>query len=69
MAEIIPYRITRQCTSCDACRLVCPENAVFVALEGYGIDAQRCNGCGMCAALCPEGAVVRAAAAALGRRG
>lgn len=69
MAEIIPYRITSQCTSCDACRLVCPENAVYVALEAYGIDEGRCNGCGTCAALCPEGAVVRDEAAASRHRG
>lgn len=62
MAGIIPYRITSQCTSCDVCRAICPENAVYVATEAYGIDEGRCNGCGTCAAVCPEGAVVRAVA-------
>ncbi len=46
------------CTSCDNCRVFCPDAAVARDGAGrYTIDLAHCKGCGICAAECPRGAL------------
>ncbi len=37
--------ITENCTSCDACRPACPNEAIAVAAPIYTIDPRRCTEC------------------------
>ena len=37
--------ITEDCTNCDACKPVCPNEAISVGPEIYVIDAFRCTEC------------------------
>ena len=37
--------ITENCTSCDACRPVCPNEAIAVGEPIYTIDPLRCTEC------------------------
>lgn len=46
------------CTSCGACAGACPQRAILMRLNPYGIyqpdiDATRCNNCGLCLQICP----------------
>ena len=60
------YRIDAvKCTSCDACRLQCPRNAIAIAFKEktYVIDASLCNECAnvssiRCVSHCPESAIL-----------
>ncbi|HET6545270.1 MAG TPA: YfhL family 4Fe-4S dicluster ferredoxin [Rhodanobacteraceae bacterium] len=38
-------KITELCVNCDVCEPVCPNNAISMGPEIYGIDAQRCTEC------------------------
>ena len=38
-------QITENCTSCDACRPVCPNEAIAAASPLYTIDPLRCTEC------------------------
>jgi ferredoxin len=56
--------ITAECTACDACKPVCPNEAIRAA-EPYVIDALRCTECvgaedePQCRLVCPvEGCIV-----------
>ena len=59
------YQITSACTGCHACKLVCPQKAIY-ALDGkFAIAEHRCNECvghfadPQCASICPvETAIV-----------
>lgn len=60
--------ITNKCVGCNACKLVCPNQAVVKddgAKPAYSINANRCNECkgqfsaAQCASICPiEEAIV-----------
>ena len=44
------------CSSCDACRAVCPFGAITV--NGHAqVTWEACMGCGVCTAQCPESAI------------
>jgi pyruvate ferredoxin oxidoreductase beta subunit len=47
------------CSECDNCFGVCPDNAVIKLAPGhrYDIDLDYCKGCGLCASECPCGAI------------
>ncbi|MEI6894506.1 MAG: 4Fe-4S dicluster domain-containing protein [Colwellia sp.] len=57
--------ITNECISCNACKLVCPKNAIQLNELRYSITAHRCNECdthyehAQCASICPvENAII-----------
>ena len=61
------HKINEKCVSCDACRPVCPRNAISNAEteKTYVIDARLCNDCSNlpfvhCIPHCPVGAIVPA---------
>jgi ferredoxin len=37
--------ITDECINCDVCEPECPNNAIFMGIEIYQIDASRCTEC------------------------
>ena len=45
------------CKACGICSQVCPDNAVTVADDVYGINYDYCKGCGLCAFECPVDAI------------
>jgi len=53
-------RITENCTNCDACRPVCPNEAIAAAEPIYTIDPLRCTECvgaedePQCRLVCPS---------------
>jgi ferredoxin len=55
------YVITAQCVNCHACKLVCPNQAVYYDTQAgrFRIHPRRCNGCEthyatpQCATICP----------------
>jgi ferredoxin len=58
---------SEKCVSCDACRLMCPRNAISNAEteKTYVIDPILCNDCSnlssvRCVPHCPVDAIVRA---------
>lgn len=61
------FTITNLCISCNACKLVCPQNAIQKKEDQYIIAAHRCNECetyydqGQCSSICPvENAIIDA---------
>jgi len=56
--------ITADCTNCDACRPVCPNEAIAVADPVYTIDPLRCTECvgaedePQCRLACPVDCIV-----------
>ena len=56
--------ITDTCTSCDACRPVCPNEAIAVGQPIYTIDPHRCTECvgaedePQCKHLCPAECII-----------
>jgi len=48
--------ITSTCIECDACKAVCPFNAIEVG-SPYKIDPQYCDECGICYNTCPVQAI------------
>jgi len=55
--EIVPYKITDECTNCMACikLLGCP--ALIIKDEKVTIDDTSCIGCGLCISVCPYDAI------------
>jgi ferredoxin len=58
------HKINDNCNLCDACRLQCPRNAIFIADTGkiYVIDGELCNDCAnlsavRCVPHCPVNAI------------
>lgn len=49
--------ISATCVSCDACRLVCPDDAVFTQRNDYFIEDWSCTRCGLCIFVCPVDAI------------
>lgn len=51
--------ITDQCISCNACKLVCPSNAIIISEQKFSIVNHRCDECKahykvpQCASICP----------------
>ena len=45
--------INNMCISCDACRVVCPENSIITDGKTYCIDNWSCTLCGICVPICP----------------
>jgi NADPH-dependent glutamate synthase beta subunit-like oxidoreductase len=45
------------CTSCDYCRIFCPEVAVMVEKAQRHINLDYCKGCGICVTECPRNAM------------
>ncbi len=59
------FEITSACIGCNACKLVCPQKAIYQSDGQYAIAAHRCNECvghyadSQCASICPvETAIV-----------
>jgi len=48
------------CQGCEACQLICPDQAISPdPVSGRPvIDLAYCKGCGLCAHVCPKGAIV-----------
>lgn len=48
------------CQGCEACQLICPDQAISKdpATGRPVIDLAYCKGCGLCAHVCPKGAIV-----------
>ena len=41
----VALRINDSCTGCDACKPVCPNEAISAGIPIYAIDALRCTEC------------------------
>jgi pyruvate ferredoxin oxidoreductase delta subunit len=52
-----PVMDRESCKACGICMDVCPDSAVYVKEEQYGIDYDYCKGCGLCAYECPVDAI------------
>ena len=58
------YTITEKCTACDACRPVCPVQAIESAEPVYRVKADVCNDCAdvmggpRCVPVCPEAGAI-----------
>lgn len=70
------FAITQACISCNACKLVCPENAIKRSEDSYSITPHRCNEChghysnAQCASICPiENAIVDSQSAPINPEG
>jgi len=56
-------RITEACTACDACKPVCPNEAISVGDPYYVIDSFRCTECvgaedePQCVLVCPAACI------------
>lgn len=57
------YQITDRCTACDACRVVCPTQAIEQGDTIFSINA-ACNDCAdqmggpKCVPVCPEAGAI-----------
>jgi indolepyruvate ferredoxin oxidoreductase alpha subunit len=60
--EIIPVKVTDDCTECGFChkRFECPALYVDAENEKTEINRTLCAQCGVCVNICPQGAIVRA---------
>ena len=45
--------VIKTCISCDACRLICPEDSIITNGKDYAIDSWSCTLCGICIEVCP----------------
>jgi len=56
--------ITDDCTACDACRPVCPNEAIATGDPSYTIDPSRCTECvgaedePQCQLVCPADCII-----------
>jgi len=56
--------ITDDCNACDACRPVCPNEAISIGIPIYVIDPAKCTECvgaedePQCVAVCPADCIV-----------
>ncbi len=59
MAEAARCLSRHQCTGCEICELLCPDQAICKdPITGRPvIDLTYCKGCGLCAQFCPKGAI------------
>jgi len=47
-----------KCFGCEACKQICPKNAIEMITDGEGfrypkIDDSKCINCGLCERVCP----------------
>lgn len=53
-----PYlEITTLCTSCDVCRILCPENSILVNDGKYHVENWSCTLCNICVETCPADSI------------
>ena len=45
------------CQKCDACKKICPQNAIFEDALSYNIKKEKCIGCAKCTAVCRYGSI------------
>ena len=51
------YVISDACTTCGACKEVCPTEAISAGADKYIIDPDTCIDCGLCTGECPVDAI------------
>ena len=51
------YYISRQCIGCHACKIFCPQKAIYYGVRKMEIDQDKCNQCGTCYSECPIGVI------------
>ncbi|HPS94835.1 MAG TPA: 4Fe-4S binding protein [Deltaproteobacteria bacterium] len=55
----MPYTITQSCNGCQACRKLCPVDAISGEKKGlHTIDGPQCIECGACGRVCSHQAVL-----------
>ena len=47
------YYITDQCIGCHACKVFCPQKAIYYGERKMEIDQDKCIQCGTCYKECP----------------
>jgi ferredoxin len=47
------YYITNKCVGCHACKVFCPQKAIFYGERKMEIDQDKCIQCGTCYNECP----------------
>jgi ferredoxin len=47
------YYISDKCIGCHACKVFCPQNAIFYGERKMEIDQEKCVQCGTCYNECP----------------
>lgn len=47
------YYITDECVGCHACKVFCPQKAIFYGERKMVIDQEKCIQCGTCYNECP----------------
>jgi len=47
------YYITNKCVGCHACKIFCPQKAIFYGERKMEIDQDKCIQCGTCYNECP----------------
>ena len=58
ISPTVSYVLTRYCTGCGKCVIVCPYTAISLGEDGKAsVNAALCKGCGSCAAACPSDAI------------
>jgi len=58
ISPTVSYILTRYCTGCGKCILVCPYSAISLGEDAKAVvNAALCKGCGTCAATCPSDAI------------
>lgn len=49
--------IQSTCVLCDACRVICPENAIIYIDQTFAIETWSCTLCNLCTQICPVEAI------------
>jgi ferredoxin len=47
------YYITTRCVGCHACKVFCPQKAIYYGVRKMEIDQDKCVQCGTCYNECP----------------
>jgi len=47
------YYITSKCIGCHACKIFCPQKAIYYGVRKMEIDQEKCVQCGTCFNECP----------------
>jgi Fe-S-cluster-containing hydrogenase component 2 len=47
------YYITNKCIGCHACKVFCPQKAIYYGERKMEIDQEKCAQCGTCFNECP----------------
>ncbi len=59
-AYVTPTIDAAQCTACEACIRICPDDALALERGGrhrFRVQPDRCSGCGLCVDVCEDGAM------------